>query len=209
MSGGLPVLAAYGDSLVAGWGVAPDEALPAQLERCLAAAGRRCVVVNLGVSGETSVRGLARLPEVLAAKPRAALLEFGANDCYEGVPVENMIRALSAMIEGLLGAGARVFLAGWRTRSDLFHPEFNDPDLAGLVPIPPPLFGEEYVERFNRAHVDLAAKYHLPFLEHILDPLLDPDLTDVFQPDGVHPSASGARLLAEALTPLLLPLLAD
>ena len=209
MCGGPPVLAAYGDSLVAGWGVAPDEALPAQLERRLAAVGRRCVVMNFGVSGETSVRGATRLPEVLAARPRAALLEFGANDCYEGVPVEDMTRALSSMIEGLLGAGARVFLAGWRTRSDLFHPEFDDPDLSGLVPIPPPLFDEAYVERFNRAHADLAAKYHLPFMEHILDPLLDPDLTDAFQSDGVHPSASGARLLAEALTPPLLPLLAD
>lgn len=205
----VPVLAAYGDSLVAGWGVRPDEALPAQLERRLTEAGRPCRVLDFGVSGETSVQGLARLPQVLAARPRVALLEFGANDCYEGVPVEDTIRALTAMIEGLLGAGSRVFLAGWRTRSDLFHPEFDDPDLSGLVPIPPPLFGEEYVERFNRVHADLAAKYRLPFMEHILDPLLDPDLTDAFQPDGVHPSATGARLLAEALAPLLLPLLAD
>jgi len=31
-----PVFAAYGDSLVAGWGVADADALPARLEECFA-----------------------------------------------------------------------------------------------------------------------------------------------------------------------------
>ena len=37
--------------------------------------------------------------------PQAAILEFGANDCYQGVPVEETEKALSDMIHGLLGAG--------------------------------------------------------------------------------------------------------
>jgi len=204
-----PVFAAYGDSLVAGWGVADADALPARLEECFVRAGKSWRVLNFGVSGDTSVEGLARLPMVLEAAPRAALLEFGANDCYQGLPVEDTAEALEQMIRGLRDAGTRVFLAGWRTRSDLFTPEFDDPDLAGLVPIAPPLFDARYVERFNLVHAELAARYELPFLPHILDPLLDPELKGMFQADGVHPSAKGARLLAEALTPLLLPLLAD
>ncbi|OIO05146.1 MAG: hypothetical protein AUJ49_01765 [Desulfovibrionaceae bacterium CG1_02_65_16] len=204
-----PVLAAYGDSLVAGWGVAESEALPVRLEACLAQAGKPWRVLNFGVSGDTSVEGLERLSDVLAAQPRAALLEFGANDCYQGLPVKATADALEQMIKGLLDAGVRVFLAGWRTRSDLFTPEFDDPDLAGLVPIAPPLFNAKYVKKFNAVHAWLAEKHHLPLLPHILDPLLDPALAGAFQADGVHPSAKGARLLAEALTPLLLPLLDD
>ena len=204
-----PVLAAYGDSLVAGWGLSSQDALPARLEQEFLAAGRAVKVLDFGVSGDTSVDGLARLPEVLAARPQAVLLEFGANDCYQGLPVAETQDALTQMIEALRAENIAVFLAGWRTRSDLFHPEFDDPDLAGLVPMAPPLFNEDYVARFNAVHADLAATYKLPLLPHILEPLLDPAAPGVgyFQADGVHPNARGARLLAQALAPLLLPLL--
>jgi acyl-CoA thioesterase-1 len=202
-----PVLAAYGDSLVAGWGLLPAEALPVRLEVEFRKLGREVDVRNFGASGDTAPDGLARLAEVLEARPCAVLLEFGANDCYQGVPVAETASALEEMILALRASDARIFLAGWRTRSDLFKPEFDDPDLAGLVPIAPPLFNEEYVERFNRVHSDLSAKHGLPLLPHILDPLLDPELDDMFQADGVHPSAAGAQRLAEALAPLLLPLL--
>lgn len=205
-----PVLAAYGDSLVAGWGLAPKDALPVRLEAELLRLGRAVDVQDYGVSGDTAADGLARLAEVLEARPCVVLLEFGANDCYQGVPLEETASALEEMILALRAADAKIFLAGWRTRSDLFHPEFDDPDLAGLVPIAPPLFDEAYVERFNAVHADLAAKHNLPLMPHILDPLLDPALdgaNSLFQADGVHPSARGAQLLAEALAPLLLPLL--
>lgn len=205
-----PVLAAFGDSLVAGWGLAPKDALPARLEAELLRLGRAVEVRDFGVSGDTAADGLVRLAEVLEARPCAVLLEFGANDCYQGVPAEETASALEEMILALRASGAAIFLAGWRTRSDLFHPEFDDPDLAGLVPIAPPLFDEEYVERFNAIHAALAARHKLPLLPHILDPLLDPALDGLgglFQADGVHPSARGAQILAETLAPLLLPLL--
>jgi acyl-CoA thioesterase-1 len=207
-----PVLAAYGDSLVAGWGLAPGDALSVRLEAELLKRGRAVAVLDFGVSGDTALDGLDRLPDVLAARPRAVLLEFGANDCYQGIPVEETTQALDQMIHALKDSGAHVLLAGWRTRSDLFKPEFDDPDLAGLVPIAPPLFDADYVERFNRIHADLARAHKLPLMPHILDPLLDPALDGagslaLFQADGVHPSARGAQLLAEALAPLLLPLL--
>ena len=202
-----PVLAAYGDSLIAGWGLSARDALPVRLEEEFLRAGASVKVLNFGVSGDTSVDGLERLPEVLAARPRAVLLEFGANDCYQGLPVEETEDALTRMIEALRAENIAVFLAGWRTRSDLFRPEFDDPDLAGLVPIAPPLFTEDYVARFNTVHEGLAAKYGLPLLPHILEPLLDPAQAGLFQADGVHPSAKGTLLLAQALAPLLLPLL--
>lgn len=202
-----PALAAFGDSLVAGWGLAAKDALPAQLEAEFARLGHGVRVLDFGVSGDTSQDGLARLPQVLEAKPRAVLLEFGANDCYQGLPVKETLGALDMMITALRGADVNVFLAGWRTRSDLFAPEFDDPDLAGLVPIAPPLFNADYVARFNRIHADLARKHNLRLLPHVLDPLLDPQLSGLFQADGVHPSAQGARLLAQTMAPLLLPLL--
>lgn len=203
------VLAAYGDSLVAGWGLAPADALPARLEAEFAAPGPCHLpdvrVLDFGVSGDTALDGLERLDEVLAAKPRAVLLEFGANDCYQGVPVKETRAALERIIAALLGAGAKVFLAGWRTRADLFSPQFDDPDLAGLVPLAPPEFNNGYVKRFNAMHAELAEKYRLPLLPHILDPL--EGQPGCYQADGVHPNAKGAGILARHLAPLLLPLL--
>jgi len=202
------ILAAYGDSLVAGWGLSTQDALTTRLEAELVKAGagqsRGVRVLDFGVSGDTSLDGLERLESVLAAKPQAVLLEFGANDCYQGLPLDETRDALYKMISALRAEGISVFLAGWRTSMDLFKP-YDDPDLAGLVPLAPPLYTAEYVERFNRLHADLARRLDVPFMPHILDPL--EGQTGCYQADGVHPSAKGAALLAQALAPLLLPLL--
>ncbi len=204
------ILAAYGDSLVAGWGLSTQDGLVARLEAELVKAGaggaRGVRVLDFGVSGDTSLDGLERLEAVLAAKPRAVLLEFGANDCYQGLPLDETRDALYKMISALRAADIAVFVAGWRTSMDLFKP-YDDPDLAGLVPLAPPLYTEEYVERFNRMHVELARRLDVPCMAHILDPLEGQG--GCYQADGVHPSAKGAAILAQALAPLLLPLLAE
>ncbi|MBU1229344.1 MAG: arylesterase [Proteobacteria bacterium] len=203
-------IAAYGDSLVEGWGLAPADALPAQLEAELIRSGMNARVLNFGVSGETAPEGLLRLPEVLEAMPQAAILEFGANDCYQGVPVEETEKALADMLHGLLGAGVAVLLAGWRTREDLFSQYQDDPALAGMIPLAPPFFNAEYVRRFNEIHPALAKRFGLPLIPHILDPLAPQQDGQpyFFQADGVHPSAAGTRVLAGVLAQALRPLLA-
>src|ERR1700733_5087943 len=75
-----PVIAAFGDSLSAGFGVEPGKSYPDDLQRLLDAAGYHYRVVNLGVSGDTTTDGLERMPEVLASHPAIVILEFGAND---------------------------------------------------------------------------------------------------------------------------------
>lgn len=200
-----PAIAAYGDSLMEGWGLASaGETLPAQLEAELTRLGRDVRVLNFGVSGETAPEGLERLEEVLAAGPVAAILEFGANDCYQGVPVEETRAALQAMIAGLKGAGVRILLAGWRTTEDLFSRYEDDPDLAGLLPLAPPAFDAQYVRAFNAMHAELAQEHGLALIPHILAPLGDD--ARHFQADAVHPNARGTQKLAEAFAPLLLPL---
>lgn len=202
------ILAAYGDSLVSGWGLSTQDGLVAQLEAELVKAGagqgKGVRVLDFGVPGDTSLDGLERLASVLAVKPRAVLLEFGANDCYQGLPLDETRDALYKMISALRAENIAVFLAGWRTSMDLFKP-YDDPDLAGLVPLAPPLYTPDYVERFNRMHVELARRLDVPCMAHILDPL--EGQKGCYQADGVHPSAKGAAILAQALAPLLLPLL--
>src|SRR5690242_8291886 len=63
---GRPVIACFGDSLTAGMGLEPGQTFPDLLQKDLDRRGLRYRVVNLGVSGDTTQDGLARLSLVVA-----------------------------------------------------------------------------------------------------------------------------------------------
>src|SRR5215472_8333610 len=94
-----PVIAAFGDSLSAGFGVEPGKSFPDDIQRMLDAKGYPYHVVNLGVSGDTTTDGVERLPAVLAVHPAIVLLEFGGNDGLRGLPVTSTQKNLAIMIE--------------------------------------------------------------------------------------------------------------
>src|SRR5947199_2002019 len=79
-----PVIVCFGDSLTAGFGVDPGKSYPEDLQQELDRRGYHDRVVNLGVSGDTTQDGLARLPLALAENPQIVVLEFGANDGLRG-----------------------------------------------------------------------------------------------------------------------------
>ncbi len=75
--------------------------------------------------------------------------------------------------------------------------------LAGITL--PPNYGPEYMNPFNRIFVDLAAKHHVALV-----PMIYKDLVNVpgtIQPDGIHPTAKGAEIVAKTLLGSLKPLL--
>src|SRR5579871_4573424 len=94
-----PVIAAFGDSLSAGFGVEPGKSYPDDLQRLLDAGGYHYHVVNLGVSGDTTTDGVERLPSLLAAHPAIVILEFGGNDGLRGLPVTSTRKNFEEMIE--------------------------------------------------------------------------------------------------------------
>jgi len=59
------VLVVFGDSLSAGYGVPPGQSYPDDLQRTLDAQGYAWRVVNLGISGDTTSGGLARVKQLL------------------------------------------------------------------------------------------------------------------------------------------------
>src|SRR5262245_60328286 len=71
---------AFGDSLVAGFGLGSRDGFTAKLEMALKAKGIEARVINAGLSGDTSAGGLARLDWALAPKPDFAIVELGGND---------------------------------------------------------------------------------------------------------------------------------
>lgn len=171
-------LVCFGDSLFAGYGLPAARALPTRLEALLRADGREIRALNLGVSGETSADGLRRLDEVLAAAPRATLLEFGANDCHLLTPPEETEANLEAMASALLQAGSAVLLVGVRAL---------------------PWVDAEHGRKFQAVFPRLAARLGLPLYPDILAPYFgDPALC---LPDGLHPNAPGVEAMAASLLP--------
>ena len=178
------VIVALGDSLTAGLGVAREEAYPALLEERLWREGYGYRVVNAGVSGDTSAGGRRRVDWVLRTNPEIAIVALGANDGLRGLPVDELRANLEAIVRRLQAAGVRVLLAGM------------------LVP---PNYGRDYARAFGAVFPTVARRTGVPLAPFLLDGVAgDPRLN---QPDGVHPTAAGQRIIADKLWPYLRPLL--
>ncbi|OLD40033.1 MAG: arylesterase [Candidatus Rokubacteria bacterium 13_1_40CM_2_68_8] len=178
------VIVALGDSLTAGWGVAPDEAYPARLEMRLRREGYTYRVINAGVSGDTTAGGLRRVDWVLHASPAIVIVALGANDGLRGQSPHAMRANLEAIVRRLQAAGARVLLAGMRV---------------------PPNYGAEYTTQFQAVFPAVARSAKVALMPFLLDGVAaDPRLN---QPDGIHPTAAGHQVIADRLWPYLRPLL--
>jgi acyl-CoA thioesterase-1 len=181
-----PVLVVFGDSLSAGYGLQPGQSFPDQLQRKLDAENQKWRVVNLGISGDTTQGGVARMAQVAALKPAIVVLELGGNDGLRGLPMSMTKANLDKMIVTFQSAGAKVVLAGMTL---------------------PPNYGMDYVHSFENVYKDLAAKYKLPLIPFLLKDIVTADLK-YFQADGIHPTAPGAVIVADTVLRTLKPLLA-
>ena len=180
-----PVIACFGDSLTAGYGVDADSSYPANLQRDLDAAGFHYRVVNVGISGETTKDGLNRIDRVLALKPAVVVLEFGGNDGLRGVPVTSSRANLDAMLARLTSSsGTHVALAGITL---------------------PPQYTAPYIKQFNETYTLLAKKYNVPLLPFLL--LNVYGVPGSIQADGIHPTAQGCVQVAKNVMGLIKPLL--
>jgi len=172
-----PVIVAFGDSLTAG---VAGKSYPEYLEDILHEHGYKYAVENQGVSGDTTTDGLARIENVIAAKPALVILEFGGNDGLRGVPVESTRKNLEEMISRIQAASIPLVLLGITL---------------------PPNYGPDYVKPFTAMFPELAKKYKirsLPFLlAHVYQ---DPKL---MQPDGIHPNGAGNRIVAQDVFQLI------
>jgi acyl-CoA thioesterase-1 len=179
-------IAVLGDSLAAGFGVKPAESFPARLEAALKAQGRNVIVLNHGVSGDTTAGGLDRIDWMLADKPDIVLVELGGNDALRGTDPKVTEKNLTAIVEKLKAAGVTVWLAGMLAPRNL---------------------GSDYVAAFDGLYKRIAEKYQVPLYPFILDGVAqDPAF---IQADGIHPNPKGAQVVADKLLPFITKSLDD
>lgn len=177
----------WGDSLSAGYGLEKGQEWPALLQTRLAEKGFNHQVANASVSGETSSGGRTRLPAALEAHaPEIVILELGANDGLRGLKPELLEDNLRAMIAEARAAGAEVLLVGMQM---------------------PPNYGPFYTRRFTAVYTALAASEDVTLVPFLMDGFAD--RPELFQADGIHPTADAQPLILDTVWAGLQPMLAS
>ncbi|MBP1885630.1 acyl-CoA thioesterase-1 [Ensifer mexicanus] len=172
-------LVGFGDSLMAGFQLPPEDAFPARLQKALKDKGLDVAITNAGVSGDTTSGGLSRIDWSVPDGTKGVILELGANDALRGIPPEQSRKNLEAMIARLKERGIAVLLAGMMA---------------------PPNMGTDYAARFNPIYPELAAKYDLEFYPFFLDGVVTDGALKL--EDGMHPNSRGVGEMVERFLPV-------
>ena len=167
-----------GDSLVAGFGIKPSDAFPAQLERALKERGHDVEVINAGVSGDTTAGGLDRVGWAVPERTGAVILELGANDALRGLDPRRAKSNLDRIITTLKAGGAEVLLAGMLAPRNL---------------------GEPYTRAFDAIYPELAAKHGLLLYPFFLDGVAMNAKLNL--DDGLHPNSRGVAEITKKILP--------
>jgi acyl-CoA thioesterase I len=171
-------LVALGDSLTAGYQLAPQEAFPAVLEKALKAKGYDVTVANAGVSGDTAAQGAARVDWSVPNGTDGVILELGANDALRGLPPEAAQASLEKILERLKARKIPVLIAGMYAPRSL---------------------GAAYYEKFDAIYPALAKKYGAELYPFFLDGVAGQVKLNL--QDGLHPTAEGIRAIVERILP--------
>lgn len=180
-----PTVLVLGDSLSAEYGIARGSGWVSLLQQRLHAERLDYSVVNASISGETTVGGKTRLPDLLARhKPAVVIVELGSNDALRGLALQNTEANLRNLVTTAQKAGASVVLVGMRI---------------------PPNYGPDYTERFFALFAKVAREYRTALVPFFLDKVITHP--DWFQDDRIHPTAAAQATLLDNVWPQLKPLL--
>lgn len=180
-----PVVLFFGTSLTAGYGLNPEQAFPALIEKKAEAEGLPITVINAGLSGETTAGAARRIDWVLRTPADLVVIEAGANDALRGLSPDaartNLERVITAVKRKL--PAARIALIQMEA---------------------PPNLGPEYTLSFRTMYADIARKEGIPLLPFLLGGVAG--IPRLNQPDGIHPNLAGERIVADNLWRALKPL---
>ena len=159
----------FGDSLAAGVGATAGNDIASHLTVAL---NRK--VVNMGVPGDTTTDGLARVEKLLAADPRVVIILLGGNDALKQVPIETTFSNLAQIIELVAKHVAAVVLVGE----------------------PGGLYGNQY----DKAYEQLAEEYRTFYVSNILSGLIG---RTQYMSDYIHPNDAGYEIATSRILPVV------
>lgn len=180
-------LVALGDSLTQGFGLQQEDGLVPQLQDWLTAQGHDVIVINAGVSGDTTAGGAARMDWTLAEPVDAMIVALGGNDLLRGIDPAASRANLGAILSRLADEGIPALLAG--------------------VPAPGN-YGPEFRDAFGVMYPELAAEYGAALYPDLLAPMTEKAeaglrFTDLMQDDHIHPNARGVAVIIDSFGPVV------
>ncbi|MCD0490106.1 arylesterase [Pedobacter sp. MC2016-14] len=174
----------FGDSLTAGYGLIKvhEQSFPALLQQKLNQLNLDYIVINAGISGDTSADGLARIASALQTQVDIFVLELGANDMLRGLPAQDTENNLQMIINQVKEKYpfAKLLLLGM--------------ELPAWIP-------GERAEAFRRIYRNLARANQMAFVPFFLDGVAGVQHLNLV--DGIHPLAEGYEIIAQNIWPVL------
>lgn len=177
-----------GDSLTAGFGLEEEEAFPALLDERFKRENLPVRVVNAGLSGDTTSGGLRRLSWIMKQRCDVLLIALGGNDGLRGVPTavtEDNLRSIIKQAR-TKSPGVEIVLAGMKV---------------------PPNLGASYTDGFEELFPRVAREENVTLIPFLLEGVGGERRLN--QPDGIHPTAEGQRMIAETVYRSLLPVVQE
>ncbi|RYY97162.1 MAG: arylesterase [Alphaproteobacteria bacterium] len=182
-----PTIVMLGDSLTAGYELSESEALPAVVERMLAARGVKAKIVNAGVSGDTTADGLNRYDwSIKGTGADLLVIALGANDFMNGLPPERPKKNLAAILDRAKADNIPAALIGVAIPERNLSPQ--DQAYAAIYP-------------------DLAKEYGVSYMKNFMAPVAG--RSDLLMEDGLHPTARGVEAMALSVTEFLAPIVSE
>ena len=183
-------IAALGDSLTQGYGLEQGDGFVPQLQDWLKSRGAEVLVLNAGVSGDTTQGGLSRVAWTLTSEVDAMIVALGGNDLLRGIDPAVSRANLDGILRAAQAADVQVLLVGINA---------------------PGNYGPEYKRDFEAMYPELAEQYGALYAESFLEPLAevaeqDGAFASYMQGDGIHPNAAGVALIVKGLGPKVLEL---
>jgi len=183
-------IAALGDSLTAGYGLPRDQGFVPQLQAWLDAEGADVVVLNAGVSGDTTAGGLSRVDWTLTPEVDAMIVSLGGNDYLRGLDPAVTRENLDKILSKAAMADVKILLVGMSVGAN---------------------YGIDYKTAFDGIYPDLAAKYDVLLFPTFFAGILavagmQEGVLQFMQDDGIHPNAEGVKLDVAAIGPSVMEL---
>lgn len=172
-----------GDSITAGYGLDPQQAYPALLQKKIDAAALPYTVVNAGVSGDTTAGGLRRVDWALGkAGAEILVIALGGNDGLRGISPAQTAENLAGIVDKARAKNPamRVLVAGMEMPGNM---------------------GAEFISQFKAVFPKVAADRTAVLIPFLLDGVGGDEKLN--QPDRIHPTEEGQRKVAENVWKLL------
>ena len=175
-----------GDSLTQGYGLKEKKGLVPKLQNWLSTNNVEVLLINGGVSGDTTLGGFERLDWLLTPNIDGVVVALGGNDLLRGFDPKFTKNNLQAIFKNLKSKGINSVIVGT---------------------ISPLNYGPQFKKEYDAIYPSLAKEYNLFYIDSLFSPLIDKKTQEIsvnlLQADGIHPNEKGVEAIVNYIGPVI------